>query len=211
MPFQILPAETRFYDWFDKAAENLLEAAKLLRETIGALERGEDLTPHVERITEAEHRGDFIVHEIFDLLRSSFITPLDPSEIRGIASAIDDVVDRIEAAGDALLIYKIDHCTPEAKRLADIVYECAEQIGGALPLLRDKKSLPGVRERMIEVNRLENEADGVLRAGIVRLVANPEKVFDLVRWKEVLGLLEEATDRSEDVADVLNGIVLTNA
>ena len=211
MPFQILPAETRFYDWFEKSAENLLDAARLLKVAIEALEKGDDLTMHVERITEAEHRGDFIVHEIFDLLRSTFITPMDPAEIRGIASALDDVVDRIEAAGDALLIYKIDHCTAEAKRLAEIVLGCAEQINAALPLLRDKKSLPTVRERMIEVNRLENEADGVLRAGIVRLVANPEKVFDLVRWKEVLGLLEEATDRAEDVADVLNGIVLTNA
>ena len=211
MPFQILPAETRFYDWFEKAAENLLDASRLLNEAINALERGEDLTAHVERITEAEHRGDFIVHEIFDLLRSTFITPLEPEQIRSIASALDDVVDRIEAAGDALLIYKIDHCTPEAQRLAEIVYSCAEQISAAMPLLRDKKQLPQVRERMIEVNRLENEADTVLRAGLVRLVEQPEKVFDFVRWKEVLGLLEEATDRAEDVADVLNGIVLQNA
>ena len=211
MPFQILPAETRFYDWFEKAAENLVEAAGLLRETVQALARGEDLAPRIRRITEVEHRGDFIVHEIFDLLRSTFITPLEPDQIRQIASAIDDVVDRIEAAGDSLLIYKIDHCTPEAERLAEIVHSCAEQIHSALPLLREKKRLPEVRERMIEVNRLENEADGVLRAGLVRLVDQPEKVFDLIRWKEVLGLLEEATDRAEDVADVLNGIVLENA
>jgi uncharacterized protein Yka (UPF0111/DUF47 family) len=211
MPFQILPAEPRFYDWFEKSADNLLEAARLLRETVAALGRGEDLTDHVKRITEAEHRGDFIVHEIFDLLRSTFITPLDPGQIREIASALDDVVDRIEAAGDALLIYKIDHCTPEASRLADIVYACAEQISAAMPLLREKRRLPEVRERMIEINRLENDADSVLRAGLVRLVDQPEKVFDFVRWKEVLGLLEEATDRAEDLADVLNGIVLQNS
>src|SRR5437870_1082239 len=128
MPFQILPAEHRFYDWFEKSAANMVEAAGLLRQTIAALGRGEDLTMHVQRITEAEHRGDFIVHEIFDLLRSTFITPFDPDQIRAIASALDDVVDRIEAAGDSLLIYKIDHCTPEAERLAEIVESCAEQI-----------------------------------------------------------------------------------
>ena len=80
-----------------------------------------------------------------------------------------------------------------------------------MPLLREKRRLPEVRERMIEINRLENDADSVLRAGLVRLVDQPEKVFDFVRWKEVLGLLEEATDRAEDLADVLNGIVLQNS
>ena len=211
MPFQILPAEPRFYDWFEKSAENMIEAAGLLREEVAALARGEDLTLHVQRITEAEHHGDFIVHEIFDLQRSTFITPLDRDQIQKIASAIDDVVDRIEAAGDALLVYKIDKARSEATRLAEIVMACAEQISQAMPNLREKSRLPRVRECMIEVNRLENEADAVLRAGLVRLVERPDEVFELIRWKEVFGLLEEATDRAEDVADVLNGIVFENA
>jgi hypothetical protein len=211
VPFQILPAETRFYDWFEKAAENLVSTARLLREAVAAIGNQEQLEHKVKAITEAEHHGDFIVHEIFDLLRSTFITPLERDQIQAIASALDDVVDRIEAAGDALLVYKIEEVRPEAIRLAEIVMACADQINEAMPHLRSKQNLPRVRERMIEVNRLENEADAVLRAGLVRLVSRPDQVFELIRWKEVFGLLEEATDRAEDVADVLNGIVFENA
>lgn len=209
--FQILPAETRFFDWFEKSAANLVDAARLLNTAVGELGSEEMLFGTVQQITEAEHRGDFIVHEVFDLLRSTFITPLDHDEIRRIASALDDVVDRIEAAADALLLYKINHPTPEALRLAQIVLACAEQISAAMPLLRDKRRLSVVRERMIEVNRLENEADVVLRAGLARLIERPDELFELIRWKEVYSLLEEATDRAEDLADVLNGIVLENA
>jgi uncharacterized protein len=211
LPFQILPAEKRFYDWFEKAATNMVEAARLLKEAVAAIGNTEQLEHRVRAITEAEHHGDFIVHEIFDLLRSTFITPLERDQIQMIASAIDDVVDRIEAAGDVLLIYKIEQGRPEATRLAEIVMACAEQINEAMPNLREKSRLPHVRECMIEVNRLENEADAVQRAGLVRLVERPNEIFELIRWKEVFGLLEEATDRAEDVADVLNGIVFENA
>jgi uncharacterized protein Yka (UPF0111/DUF47 family) len=140
-----------------------------------------------------------------------FITPLERDQIQAIASSIDSIVDQIEAAGDALVLYKIDRSTPEAGRLAQIVLACAEQINAAMPLLRDRGSLPGVRERMIEVNRLENEADAVLRIGLARLIEHPEQIFELIRWKEVYSLLEEATDRAEDVADVLNSIVIEKA
>ena len=209
--FQLLPAEVRFYDWFEKSAANLVEAARVLRHLVDALGNPEEVARRVRQLTEAEHRGDFIVHEIFDLLRGTFITPLDRDEIQKIASSLDDVLDRMEAAGDVFLLYKIDHATPEAIRLADIVLACAEQIHLAMPMLRDKSRLPGVRDRMIEINRLENEADAVLRAGLAALVERPDQIFDLIRWKEAYGLLEEATDRAEDVADVLNGIVFENS
>jgi uncharacterized protein Yka (UPF0111/DUF47 family) len=209
--FQLLPAEVRFYDWFEKSAANMVEAARILIGLVGALENRDEVNRRVQQLTEAEHRGDFIVHEIFDLLHSTFITPLDRDQIAEIARSLDDVVDRIEAAGDVFLLYKIDHATPEATRLAQIVLACAEQIDQAMPMLREKNRLPGVRDRMIEVNRLENEADAVLRVGLAALVERPDQLFDLIRWKEVYSLLEEATDRAEDVADVLNGIVLENA
>ncbi len=209
--FQILPAERRFYDWFEKGATNTVAAARMLVEALTVVGQGGDPTSVIRRLTELEHRGDFIVHEIFDLLRSTFITPLERDQIQAIASSIDSIVDQIEGAGDALLLYKIGATTPEAERLAQIVLACAEQIDLAMPLLRDRASLPRIRERMIEVNRLENEADAVLRGGLARLIERPEQIFELIRWKEVYSLLEEATDRAEDVADVLNGIVVENA
>jgi uncharacterized protein Yka (UPF0111/DUF47 family) len=209
--FQILPSEIRFYDWFEKSAANMVEAARILVALVGAIENRDEVTRRVQQLTEAEHRGDFIVHEIFDLLRATFITPLDRDQIASIARSLDDVVDRIEAAGDVFLLYKIDHATPEAIRLAQVILACAEQIDKAMPMLREKSRLPDVRERMIEVNRLENEADAVLRVGLAALIERPDQLFDLIRWKEAYSLLEEATDRAEDVADVLNGIVLENA
>ena len=189
----------------------MVEAARILNDLVAALGDRDEVGRRVHQLTEVEHRGDFIVHEIFDLLHGTFITPFDRDQIRQITTALDDVVDRIEAAGDVFLLYKIDHATPEAARLASIVLACAEQIDQAMPLLREKSTLPGVRQRMIEINRLENEADAVLRAGLAALVERPEQLFDLIRWKETYDLLEEATDRAEDVADVLNGIVLENA
>src|SRR5215468_10517732 len=126
----------------------MVEAARLLKEAVAAIGNQEQLEQRVRAITEAEHRGDFIVHEIFDLLRSTFITPLDRDQIQQIATAIDDVVDRVEAAGDALLIYRIEWCRPEAVQLAEIVMACAEQINRAMPDLREKRRLTRVRECM---------------------------------------------------------------
>jgi len=209
--FQIMPAEVRFYDWFEKSAANLVEAARVLRHLVDALGNRDEVARRVRQLNEAEHRGDFIVHEIFDLLHGTFITPLDRDQIQRIATSLDDVMDRMEAAGDVFLLYKIDHATPEAIRLAEITLACAEQINLAMPLLREKSKLPIVREHMIEVNRLENEADAILRNALAALVERPDQIFDLIRWKEAYGLLEEATDRAEDVADVLNGIVLENS
>ena len=203
--FQILPIELKFFEWFNKSADNVLEASRLF---YALLSDYRNVESRVAQLTELEHRGDFIVHEIFDLLRSSFITPLDPSEIRGIASAIDDVVDRIEAAGDALLIYKIDHCTPEAERLADIVHSCAEQIHSALPLLREKKRLPEVRERMIEVNRLENEADRVYRKLLSKLFSGSYDALTMVKLREVADGLEDAADALEHVAHAVESIAV---
>ncbi|MBI3979762.1 MAG: DUF47 domain-containing protein [Chloroflexi bacterium] len=206
--FQILPAEEGFYDWFEKGASNAVESARAL---YALLKEYDDVQRKVAHITELEHYGDFIVHEIIDLLHKTFITPLERTEIQRLAGAIDDVVDNIEAAADMLLLYKIERPTPAAIRLGHIILECAEQIAVAMPMLRDKRRLAQIRERTIEVNRLENEADGVTRSAIAELVERPDQLFDLIRWKEIYAVLEDATDRCEDVADTLNAIVIENA
>ena len=206
--FSILPTEVRFFEWFDKGAANVLETAQLLH---ALLTDYTNVASRVAQITELEHRGDFIVHEIMDLLSRTFITPLESDEIRALTSSLDDVVDYIEASADALLLYKVQEPIPEAVHLSELLLKMAEEIAAAVPLLADKKSLKKVPAHAIEINRLENEADRVLRLGLARLVEERGDWFELFRWKEILQLIEDATDRCEDVADVLGAVVQKNA
>lgn len=206
--FSILPAEEGFYDWFEKGATNLVEAARLLCELLNDYT---NVQAKVARITEQEHHGDFIVHEIYDMLHKTFIPPLDRETIQHLAAAVDDVVDNLEAAADLMLLYKVEKPTPQAARLGEIILDCAKQIDVAMPLLRDKKTITEVRRHTIEINRLENDADQVTRSGIAELLEHPDQLFNLIRWKEIYAALEDATDRCEDVADAMNVVVLESA
>ena len=206
--FQLLPTETKFFDWFNKAAQNVLDAARLLHQLVSDYR---DVESRVNQITEVEHRGDFIVHETMELLSKTFITPLDGDEIRALIGKMDDVVDYIEAAADALLLYKVERPIPEAEQLTGLLLQMAEQVAMAVPLIADKKTLSKVQPCTVEINRLENEADRMLRVALARLVEERGDWFELFRWKEILQLIEDTTDHCEDVADVLGVVVQKNA
>ena len=203
--FQILPTEQRFFDLFEQHASTLVLAAQRLR---GLVDDFTDVEGKFAQLTEAEHQGDFITHEIIDLARRSFTTPFDTEDITRIASAMDDCIDGIEAAGDALLLWRIERPKADAAKLCAIIEEQAKQIAAAMPNLRDKRRFAQVREHIVEVNRLENDADRVLRAALSQLLADHRDVFELMRWKEIYEQLEDATDRCEDVADALEGITV---
>jgi uncharacterized protein Yka (UPF0111/DUF47 family) len=207
-PFQILPSERGFYDWFEKGAATARDAARLFA---NLLEDYRDVDSRVAQITELEHQGDFIVHEALNLLSKTFITPLEGDEIRAIVSAVDDVIDWIEDAADALELYGVEEPIPEARTLATLLYQATEQIVDAMACLREKKSLPRIKAYTVEINRIENEADRVLRAGLARLVRQRGDWFEFMRWKEILEKIEEATDMCEDVADVLEAVAVKNA
>src|ERR1035437_2195698 len=201
--FSILPIEESFYDWFEKGAANLVESAPLLDKLLRNIT---DIQTQVARITELEHHGDFIVHEVYDALHRTFVPPLERETIRELAARIDDVVDNIEAAADLMLLYEVEQPSRQAVRPGEIILACAEQLNLAMPILRHRRMIADIRGNTIEVNRLENEADGVTRSGIAELLKRKDDLFNLMRWKEIYGALEEATDRCEDVADALNGI-----
>lgn len=203
--FTLLPAEEAFYDWFEKGAANLVDAARALQDLLRDYTNVES---KVARITELEHHGDFIVHEVYEMLHRTFIPPLDRQTIRELTGSIDDCVDNIEAAADLMQLYHVEQPTRDAVRLGEIILACAEQINQAIPLLRSTKTLPTVRRHTIEINRLENEADRMAREGVAGLLTHRDDLFNLIRWKEIYNALEESTDRCEDVADALNGIVL---
>jgi uncharacterized protein Yka (UPF0111/DUF47 family) len=203
--FSILPVEESFYDWFEKGASNLVESARLLDKL---LRNFTDVQTQVARITELEHHGDFIVHEIYDALHRTFVPPLERETIRELAGRIDDVVDNIEAAADLLLLYEIEQPSRSAIRVGEIILAAAEQINIAMPILRHQREIADIRPHTIEVNRLENEADGMTRSAIADLLKRKDDLFNLMRWKEIYDALEDTADRCEDVADALNGIVL---
>jgi predicted phosphate transport protein (TIGR00153 family) len=206
--FQLLPAETRFFDWFEKGSANLLQIANLLKEMLDNYEQREN---KMRSISDAERHGDFIVHEIHDLLIKTLITPLDHEETRALTQSVDDVVDAVEQAAILMLLYKIEEPTEESKRLAALIVSCAEQIDAAMPLLRDKKHFPALQKRIAELHRLESDADTVRRGALEKLVANHrDDWFEFMRWKETYQLLERAVNLCEDIADVMQTVVVKN-
>jgi uncharacterized protein len=203
--FQILPVEQRFFDLFEKHARTLRQAADLLR---ALLEDYTDAEGKVGQLTEVEHEADFITHDIIDLARRSFTTPFDTEDIAAMAGKVDDAVDAIQEAADELLLWKIERPTPQAIDLARIIAAGAAELEAAIPHLRDRRRFGQIRERIIEVNRYENEADRVARQALRDLLARHDDWFELTRWKEIYEHLEAVTDRLEDVADVLEGVTV---
>lgn len=205
--FAFLPAETKFYEWFEKAADNLLEAAQQLQELF---DRYNDVENRVARITELEHRGDFIVHEVMHLLMNTLIVPLDGEDIERLISSLDDAVDKIEATAVRMLIFRIEAPTEKARQLARLIRNGAQELHAAMPNLRDKKNFRLVNEHIKEINTIENNGDRTLREALIEIVNHKDDIFNLIRWKEIYEMLEETTDRLEDVADVLQRVIIKN-
>ena len=207
MNFSFLPAEVKFYDYFEQASGNLLEGARLLQNLLDDYQNVEEM---VAQITEIEHRGDFIVHEVTDLLPRTLITPIDSDDIQRLVSSVDDALDAVYAVAQRLLIYQITDVRKPAKRLAHLIVESAQELDAAIKGLRDKRKFNQVRERIVQINTLENNGDRVMYDGLIALVSHREDVFDFIRWKEIYELLEATTDRIEDAGDVIQRVLVSN-
>ncbi len=203
-----MPQQQRFFDLFEEDAKNLLAGSKQLRDMLDHFEQAPRL---VKKLESLEHEGDRITHDLFAELNRTFVTPLDREDIHALASAIDTIMDQIEAAADTMVLYGVDAPTDQAKLLADIIVDSTEQIFQAIQLLRGRHNLREILVNCVEINRLENEADEVRRQVLAGLFKEEPDVIKLIKWKEIYELLERATDECEDVADVLQGIVLKNA
>lgn len=208
MKFSFLPVEGKFFDHFAAATANLLEAARLLQRTF---EDYHDVEDAVAQMTELEHKGDFIVHEVTNLLPRTLITPFDGDDIQRIIDAIDDALDTMHAAVGRLAIYQVLEIKKPAKRLAKLIVEGATELEAAMAGLQDKGQYAQVKERIVQINTLENTGDRILEDGLRSLVERREDLFDLIRWKEIYELLEQATDRLEDAGDVIQRIMIANA
>ena len=206
--FSFLPAEVKFYDWFEKASANLLEGARLLQ---NLLDQYEDVENKVACISEVEHKGDFIVHEVTELLPRTLITPIDSEDIQQLIYAIDDALDSIEDSAVRLVIYQVAEVKEPARKLARLITSGAQELHAAVEGLRDKQHFPEVHAHIVEINTLENNGDWVYRDALRELVAHREEIFDLIRWREIYNYLEATTDRIEDAGDVLQRVIIANA
>lgn len=208
---RFLPRNERFFDYFRDAASNAREVAHLLVEM---LDNYDDVERKVRRMRELERRGDEITHQIYNALNRTFVTPLDREDISDLAGRIDDFVDYVEEVARRMWLYRIAQPTEPARLLARIIGEQAVLIGEAIPFLSNLQESDKLLRLVVEINRLEDEADDILNNALAVLydhAADIPTLIKAIRWGELYQNLEVATDRGEDVANTLEGIVLKNA
>ncbi len=206
--FSFIPREIKFFDLFEDGARNTTKAAHGLKRLV---DEWGNIDVEVAQITELEHVGDTITHQIMAQLNRTFVTPFDREDIALLAHTLDDVTDFIHAAAYAMLIYKVDAPSQRAKELADIIVQSASEVERAIPQLRTRAGLRGIFERCVEINRLENVADGVFRSAMAELFDDTTDMAKVIKWREIYEHMESATDRCEDLANVLEGVALKHA
>ena len=205
MAFRLIPREARFFDDFVAMAEQIRLGATMLEEMLAP---EKPIWDKADQIKEVEHKCDFLTHEIIQRLHRTFVTPLDREDIHTLARSLDDVMDAIDASASVVRLYSIGKVRPDARELARIIKASADQMVIALGALERRK---GVAEPAVEINRLENEADRIHQAAVRLLFQEERDPIEIMKWKEILDFLEDATDRCEDVANVVEGVVVKHA
>ena len=207
--FLMFPRDIKFYDLFEQQTANLVTAAEKLSDLF---DNYEDVQAKAKQLKDLEHQGDLITHEIVARVHRTFVTPLDREDITLLAHSLDDVMDFIEAAGRTAYLYHIVQPTERARQLARIVAKMAHKLNEVLPRLRRRDQFTWILKQCVEINSLENEADDVQHAALAELFeACRTDTCEVIKWREIYDHLENATDRGEDVANVLEGIVLKHA
>ncbi|HEY7291463.1 MAG TPA: DUF47 family protein [Vicinamibacterales bacterium] len=199
---RLIPREERFYTDFQALADELKRGARLLEDMIAS---DRPVWDKAEEIKEVEHKCDFLTHEIIQRLNRTFVTPLDREDIYGLARSLDDVMDAIDASATLIRLYRLDRVRFGARELAQIITTCTGQVRLALEALEHNKPLI---THAVEINRLENEADRIHQQAVSRLFEDEHDPLTVMKWKETLDFLEDATDRCEDVANVLEGVMV---
>jgi uncharacterized protein len=200
--FRLIPREERFYQDFQALADELKRGAALLEEMLAPDRPSWD---KAEEIKEVEHKCDVLTHEIIQRLNRTFVTPLDREDIHELARSLDDVMDAIDASATLIRLYRLETVRYGARELARIITACTDQVRLGLDALEHHKA---VITHAVEINRLENEADRTHQEAVVRLFDGEHDPLVVIKWKETLDFLEAATDRCEDVANVLEGVVV---
>ena len=199
------PREREFFDLFEEAGSNIVRAAELLERM---LDHWPDHAELARDVVVCEQEGDRITHDIIQRLNSTFVTPIDREDIYALASALDDIVDYIEEVADFLGLYRIEAPMEQAQKLARILLEASRHVAQAIPRLRTFRD---INHYTVEINRLENDGDRVLREALASLFERGIDPMLVIRWKDIFERLEDAIDACETTANILQGIVIKNA
>jgi len=197
-----------FFGRFEEAAQNNIAGARLLAELCQDLTRSD---PIVRQLHDLEHVGDSIGHTTYDALNKTFIPPLDREDILALTIALDDVMDLIHEAGDAMCCYNVRETSPVAQALAAVVVQATEAVAEELPKLRHRRTMKTLSQSVLRIHTLENQADELLRSGVTELFKQPDDPIRVMAWSRILETMEKVTDRCEDVADVLLGLAIKHA
>lgn len=204
----IIPKDDIFFDKFDQIAHLSRQAAEILKAMVT---EGEDIEMRARKVKSLEHEADEAVHAIMEHLHRTFVTPLDRSDIHRLAVRLDNILDLTDAAAARIAQYQVKAIPEEARQLAVTLLQSAKVVAEMVRLMRQMKhNAKEILNLTIEVDRLENEADQVRQSAMARLFREEGDVFELIKWKEILEYLEGATDRCEDVSDIIEGLVLEN-
>jgi predicted phosphate transport protein (TIGR00153 family) len=203
--FRLIPREERFFDLFVQDAANVLDGARQLEAMLRTFDNPDKAA---KKIRETEHRGDEISHDIGRRLEQSFVTPFDREEIHALISGLDDILDLIEEVADTFVLYNVGAPTKTSIKQAALVVQCCETLHEALSNLRGFKDLDRF---VIEVHRLENEGDRLARSAIADLFDDGAKAMEVLKWKDIYSLLEDTIDKCEDVAQMIERIVVKHA
>jgi predicted phosphate transport protein (TIGR00153 family) len=205
---RLMPREGRFFDYFGELADHIVNASHELSALMQTFENPEHRARNIETI---EKRGDKITHATIELLHKTFITPIDRDDIHKLVSRLDDILDLIEDAAQSIFQFDMHSISEEGKKLSDLCVACAEKVKSAVTLLHDTGNFKTILEICDEIDKLESEADHVMRSGMAKLFRDEPDVRQLIKLRAIYLLLEDVTDRCEDVADIIEGIVLENA
>jgi len=204
-----MPQEKKFFPLFEKASSNLLQTSVLLTQMVNTADahKRKELLREIERL---EHIGDSVTHEIFTELGTTFITPFDREDIHALTSVLDDVVDFIYGSAKRIELYKIKVPESNIGKLAELIEKSGEELHKAVFGLRDLKNVESIREACIRINSIENHADDIFENAVAHLFEYEKDAIEIIKMKEVLSVLETATDKCEDAANVLETIIVKN-
>lgn len=200
----LIPRDEKFFALFEEASQNIADAAKTLQAMLDGMA---DVVGDAARMKAHEERGDVITHEIFSRLHRTFVTPIDREDIHALATKLDDIVDMMEAASARLVLYHIPAVTPPARQFGGIIASQSEELKRAMECLTRKKH-ERISSHVIEIHRLENEGDRVLREALSGLFEGQPEPLALIKWKEIYETLETVTDRCEEAAVIVESVVL---
>ena len=205
---KIMPKEHRFFEMFAAGAKKIQEGVALLEEMV---EKFDHLEDRAQRIKDVEHACDQLTHETMAFLNTTFITPFDRAHIHALVTKMDDIMDFVDSASHRLVLYKIDRPTEDLRAQARILKKAVDVIALAVAALEHMKKSRAVLDLCVELNTVENEGDTVMRAAMARLFENHQDPISVIKWKEIYENMEDAIDTCEDVANVLETVVLENA